>query len=141
MGKRYGWLSLGLAAFLLLQGCTVLRATPQGEQQAARIVTEVTIQYAEKEKSTKTYTKPEKIKVVLDYLQALILADTTTAPPEEEQETAVTICLQYSNGETKTYAIAGDEYLREGEQDWRKLEAPPEKGLESILQSNPSDAT
>ncbi len=141
MRKRYCFLSLGFAACILLQGCTVLRAIPQGKQQAARIVTEITIESAEQEKSARTYTRPEKIKAVLDYLQALTLTETPADPPDTEQDAVVTICLQYSNGETKNYYLAGDQYLREGDQDWKRLEAPPEKGLESILQSNPSDVT
>lgn len=141
MRKRYRFLSLGFAACLLLQGCTALRAVPQGKQQAARIVTEITIACAEKEKSARTYTRPEKIKAVLDYLQALTLTETPAEPPDAERDAVVTICLRYSNGESKNYYLAGDQYLREEDQDWRRLEAPPEKGLESILQSNPSDVT
>ena len=126
---------------VLLQGCSLI---PAGQAQPAgsRMVLQVSVDsLPADEDDARIYTDSEKISAVLAYLDGMTLVQNHSSEPESSGGATRKITFLYSDGASRTYYMAGEEYLREGEEEWMQLASPPETSLAEILQQHKSDMT
>ncbi len=124
----------------LLQGCGLVASFADPERSAGKIVLQVSVEAVPTDHTwDRVYTEPVKIEAVLDYIQALHTVPQDTSEQGADEEATCKITLHYFAGADKVYYMAGESYLREGEDDWMPLEAHPELSLREILRRNPSD--
>ena len=140
MRKKLSVVSGVLALCLLIQGCGILPAPVEEGRRFGRVVTRVSVESLPADESqARVYTTPDKISAILKYVQALSLVKDVSGEPEANGGPTRKITVQYSGGGSKIYYMAGEDYLREGSEDWMRLETPPPLALDEILRNNPSD--
>lgn len=131
-----------IAALLLcsmLPGCSLMpgrQAQPSGSRMVMQVSVDSLLANPEE---ARVYTDPEKIDEVLNYLADMNLVRNYSNEPESSGGATRKITFLYSDGASRVYYMAGEEYLREDDEEWMQLASPPETSLDEILQKNKSD--
>ena len=113
-----------LASFLLLPlllwGC-VRREMPIGPM--CRVVTQVQVAYTiDGQTQVKTYTDPEGMQSVLNYLRLVQKSNQTDIDPDSFRSDSYEITLFYSDGNRNTYRQLHDGFLQIDGGPWQRIE-------------------
>ncbi len=118
---------------LLLCGCKREEKLP-----AHRVVTRVQVDYRQGEQLLqRTYTRPENIQAVLNYLR--ILKPFGPVVPEGGSGNGCRITLHYSHGPDTVYLQQGNTYLSRQNGSWATIDSKRATLLYPLLLLLPSD--
>ena len=135
MKKRL--LSIFLAAMcVLLTGCHREKESTVQSSVVTRI--DITCENGE-ERILRSYTSPDKMRLVLLYIRSVRSPFASLPEPEEPGLRKIHITTISANNTVKIYRQHGDRYFQEGNGGWQKID--PEKGgiLWELIQSLPND--
>ena len=129
--KRIGIL---LILCFMLTGCAKKEPPP-----AHRVVVGVQVEYRHSSQLLhRTYTRPENIEAILNYLR--ILKPFGPVVPEESNGNGCRITLRYSHGPDTVYLQQGNAYLSRDNGDWATIDSTRASLLYPLLLLLPSDA-
>jgi len=129
--KRIG---IFILLVVMLTGCTKKEAP----LPTHRVVTGVLVEYrAGAQQLQRTYTRPENIQAVLNYLR--ILRPQGPVIPEEGNNNGCRITLHYSQGPDTVYLQQGNSYLSQGNGTWATIDSKRASLLYPLLLLLPSD--
>lgn len=118
---------------LLLCGCRGKMAEP-----TYRVVTGVQVRYEREDGIlVRTYEKPANIQSILTFLR--ILQPFGPVNPVENQDSACSITLHYSDGQDSVYLLKGQQYLQKDNGDWQNVNSTRASLLYPLLLLLPSD--
>ena len=131
------WAGIFLAAIVLgLSGCH--REKPVNVQD--RVVTRIDILCEEDgQVLQKSYTSPEKMRLVLLYIRSVSSPFTDLPEPPDTSGRMIRITTTSANNITKVYRQQGERFFQEGDGGWQRI--APEKGgiLWELIQAMPTD--
>ena len=93
----------------------------------------------ESETYQRSYTSPEKIKAVTDYIDALILSEKFPENPNEYTGMTWVITYVYKDGTKLTLYHFGNMFFRAGNGSWHRMTYEQAAQLDSIISQNLSD--
>lgn len=126
-----------LPVIMLLSICGCSQNDPHSLQG---MVCSVTVSYTRNSKTLqRTYTVPEKVDILVAYVNNLSPCGKATTNPEYLQEDRCKITLELSGGKTKTYRLVGGKYLSIDCRAWQQLSVDHSKLLYSLLDHMPGD--
>lgn len=132
----YGMKRIGMILLLvvMLTGCAKKEVLP-----AHRVVTGIQVEYRQGDQLLeRTYTRPENIRAVLNYLR--ILKPHGPVIPEEGNGNGCRITLRYSSGPDTVYLQNSNAYLSRNHGQWATIDEKRAPLLYPLLLLLPSDA-
>lgn len=136
---RTRMLALLLAGALLFSGCASAPAGSGHESAPADVVKMTVTTLPESDSLARTYTSPEKIAAVMDYLDGLALTDQFPEDPDQYGGQSILLSVWRADGTRQEYVHFGNLFLRQDGGDWKKMKYEDAVRLEAILRENPSD--
>ena len=120
-------------------GCT--RLPTAMEAALCRVVTEIVISVENvPEPGLCRYTDPSKMTKALNCLRRLDPWDLPDTDPEAEPGPRYRICLNFSDGSSKSYDLIGNSYFRENRGPWQEVSSDRALRIPLLLAAVPSDA-
>lgn len=104
------------------------------------VVTQVDVVYAHPEITVlRTYTQPQKIASILNYLRLLQYRGKPQIDPETISDDRYRITLHYSDGCRRVYRQYAYRYLSKNFRPWEKVDSSQAQLLYPLLQLLPAD--
>ena len=130
-----------IAALLCtLAGCAASQTATGAALVSAEQVAEIQISsLPESETNLRSYTSPEKIKAVTDYIDALTLSARFPENPNEYAGMTWVITYVYKDGTKLTLYHFGNMFFRAGNGSWHRMTYEQAAQLDSIISQNLSD--
>ena len=131
---RFGVLPVILC--FLLSGCHRGKSTTVQSSVVTRI--DITCENGS-EVFRRSYTSPDKMRLVLLYIRSVSSPFASLPEPEDEGQRKIRITTTSANNITKVYRQHGEQFFQEGSGGWQRID--PEKGsiLWELIQSLPGD--
>ena len=123
----------------LLCGCSRSAATP-ATRPPFRVVDHIGITFQKGPLDfQRSYSSPEKVQKILDYLMIIDPYGTPAEDPEQIGNTEFCIRLYYTDGSEKIYHQRGQRYMKVQNGDWKYIDPEKAEQLSQILSQTPSD--
>ena len=87
--------------------------------------------------STKYYTQPQKMEVILYYLRSLEPLGKAKTDPERIIGAHYKICVEFSDGQRSVYRQRANRFLSRDSRPWEKVDLQKASVLQSLLDSMP----
>lgn len=126
----------GILVCTILVGCHRKQDTSVQSSVVTRI--DITCQQGD-EVTQRSYTSPEKMRLVLLYIRSVSSPFASLPEPEDPNVKKIKITTTSVNNITKVYHQHGEQYFQEGNGGWQKIN--PEKGgiLWELIMAIPGD--
>ena len=135
-------MKLWTIGILLMVLCAVLfgcrRQTQTSVQSSVVTRIDIVCQHGD-EVTTRSYTSPEKMRLILLYIRSVSSPFASLPEPEDSTVKKINITTTSANHITKIYRQHGEQYFQEGNGGWQKIDPQTGSILWELIMAIPGD--